>query len=89
MALIPVLVALFVRAPAIGDRGPAWNAVLLFGGMMLSRIGLWSYDLSQTKSTPFSGDVADRTVMQVALQDHPRRNSLMALQFAIQVCRSR
>ena len=89
VSLVPVLIALFVHAPAVGDRGPAWNAVLLFGGMIVSRVGLWSYDLSQTKSAAMSIYSPDRAVMQLALQDHPRRNSLMALQFAIQARRPR
>lgn len=40
--------------------------------MALSRIGLWSFDLAQLKC------------LQVALNDHPRRNALTARQFAMQ-----
>ncbi|KAI0640034.1 Ferroporti-1 [Trametes polyzona] len=72
LCLLPVLIALYVCAPADGSRAPAWNAVLLFGGMMLSRIGLWAFDLCQLKE------------LQLALASHPRRNTLTALQFSLQ-----
>lgn len=51
---------------------PAWNTALLFTGLALSRIGLWSFDLAQLAQ------------VQTALSLHPRRNSLMGLQFALQ-----
>ncbi|KAI0652481.1 Ferroporti-1 [Trametes meyenii] len=70
--LLPVLITFYVGAPSDGSRAPAWNAVLLFGGMMLSRIGLWAFDLCQLKE------------LQMALAAHPRRNSLTALQFSLQ-----
>ncbi|KAI0334124.1 hypothetical protein GY45DRAFT_1270953 [Cubamyces sp. BRFM 1775] len=72
LCLLPVLITLYVGAPADGSRGPAWNAALLFGGMMLSRIGLWAFDLCQLKE------------LQLALAAHPRRNSLTALQYSLQ-----
>ena len=40
--------------------------------MALSRIGLWSFDLIQTKQ------------LQTALDHHPRRNTLTALQYTMQ-----
>ncbi|KAI0778796.1 Ferroporti-1 [Trametes elegans] len=72
LCLLPVLITLYVGAPPDGSRDAAWNATLLFGGMMLSRIGLWAFDLCQLKE------------LQLALATHPRRNSLMALQFSLQ-----
>ncbi|KAI0828881.1 Ferroporti-1 [Trametes gibbosa] len=72
LCLLPVLIAFFVGAPSDGSQGPAWNATLLFGGMMLSRIGLWAFDLCQLKE------------LQLALATHPRRNSLTALQYSLQ-----
>ncbi|KAI0764130.1 Ferroporti-1 [Irpex lacteus] len=77
--LIPVIVSFYVFAP----RGPTTGtpkgstlgvigAMLLFGGMALSRIGLWSFDLIQTKQ------------LQTALDHHPRRNTLTALQYTMQ-----
>ncbi|KAJ6632267.1 Ferroporti-1 [Mycena sp. CBHHK59/15] len=48
------------------------GTVLLFGGMALSRIGLWSFDLIQTKQ------------LQDALTANARRNTLTALQFTMQ-----
>lgn len=51
---------------------PAWNTALLFLGLALSRIGLWSFDLAQLAQ------------VQTALTTHPRRNALMGLQFALQ-----
>ncbi|KAI0368831.1 hypothetical protein BV20DRAFT_947152, partial [Pilatotrama ljubarskyi] len=67
VCLLPVLIALYVGAPSDGSRAPAWNAALLFGGMMLSRIGLWAFDLCQLKE------------LQLALAEHPRRNTLCVL----------
>ncbi|KAH9849246.1 Ferroporti-1 [Lenzites betulinus] len=72
LCLLPVLIAFFVGAPSDGSQGPAWNATLLFGGMMFSRIGLWAFDLCQLKE------------LQLALATHPRRNSLTALQYSLQ-----
>ncbi|RPD82275.1 hypothetical protein L226DRAFT_528462 [Lentinus tigrinus ALCF2SS1-7] len=72
VCLLPVLIVLYVGAPSDGMRAPAWNAALLFGGMMLSRIGLWAFDLCQLKE------------LQLALATHPRRNSLTALQYSMQ-----
>jgi iron-regulated transporter 1 len=51
---------------------PAWNTALLFTGLSLSRIGLWSFDLAQLAQ------------VQLALSLHPNRNALMGLQFALQ-----
>ncbi|CDO73018.1 hypothetical protein BN946_scf185007.g72 [Trametes cinnabarina] len=73
VCLLPVLITFYVGAPTSdGTKGPTWNAVLLFGGMMLSRIGLWAFDLCQLKE------------LQLALEAHPRRNSLTALQYSLQ-----
>ncbi|KAI0800641.1 Ferroporti-1 [Fomes fomentarius] len=72
VCLLPVLIVLYVGAPADGARAPAWTAALLFGGMMLSRVGLWAFDLCQLKE------------LQLALAAHPRRNSLTALQYSMQ-----
>ncbi|KAI9057750.1 hypothetical protein FKP32DRAFT_1583054 [Trametes sanguinea] len=72
ICLLPVLITFYVGAPSDGTRGPTWNAALLFGGMMLSRIGLWAFDLCQLKE------------LQLALAAHPRRNSLTALQYSLQ-----
>ncbi|KIK55516.1 hypothetical protein GYMLUDRAFT_205402 [Collybiopsis luxurians FD-317 M1] len=78
-SLAPVLFAFYVFAPQSespsGSPGhPAMGvlgAALIFGGMALSRIGLWSFDLIQTKQ------------LQTALNTHPRRNSLTALQYTM------
>jgi len=72
LCLVPAVVSFYVGAPPIGVRAPAWNAALLFGGMMLSRVGLWAFDLCQLKE------------LQLALASHPRRNSITALQFSLQ-----
>ena len=40
------------------------NSLEMLAGMMLSRIGLWAFDLCQLKE------------LQLALASHPRRNSL-------------
>ncbi|EMD37530.1 FPN1 iron exporter [Gelatoporia subvermispora B] len=72
LCLIPAVVSFFVGAPSVGGDAPAWNSALLFGGMMLSRIGLWAFDLCQLKE------------LQTALESHPRRNTITALQFSLQ-----
>ncbi|KAL5636359.1 hypothetical protein ACGC1H_000355 [Rhizoctonia solani] len=69
-SLVPTVVCLFVGID--GRKRPAWNSVLLFTGMALSRIGLWSFDLAQL------------TQLQKALAHHPRQNTLSALQYSLQ-----
>ncbi|GAA6008465.1 hypothetical protein JCM10207_007121 [Rhodosporidiobolus poonsookiae] len=70
--LIPALLAFFISAPQDGKRGGGLTDGLLFTGMALSRVGLWSFDLCQLKE------------LQQALDHHPRKNSIMALQFSLQ-----
>ncbi|BGP69235.1 hypothetical protein NBRC10513v2_002578 [Rhodotorula toruloides] len=72
VTLIPAVLAFFVKPPAEGKRGSALTDALLFTGMALSRIGLWSFDLCQLKE------------LQQALDSHPEKNALMALQFSLQ-----
>ncbi|GAA6061409.1 hypothetical protein JCM10212_004467 [Sporobolomyces blumeae] len=72
VTLVPALLAFFVGAPHTGSRGLPYNSALLFTGMALSRIGLWSFDLCQLKE------------LQQALDNHPRKNTIMALQFSLQ-----
>ena len=88
ITLIPALLSFYIGTAPIGQKNPGWNAALLFTGpcyiclfkqeidkcigMALSRIGLWSFDLAQLKC------------LQLALNDHPRRNALTARQFAMQ-----
>ncbi|KAJ7736574.1 Ferroporti-1 [Mycena maculata] len=67
VCLLPVMASFYIFGPR-----NTLGAVLLFGGMALSRIGLWSFDLIQTKQ------------LQEALSDHARRNTLTALQFTMQ-----
>ncbi|KAG2011439.1 hypothetical protein CC2G_011559 [Coprinopsis cinerea AmutBmut pab1-1] len=72
--LIPVVVSLYVgsseRVTKIST--PPWNAAMLFGGMALSRIGLWMFDLSQVQ------------ILQESLESHPRRTRLTSIQFIMQ-----
>ncbi|GLB41158.1 putative ferroportin1 (FPN1) [Lyophyllum shimeji] len=70
-SLVPVVVAFYVGSKE-GAKAPAWNQALLFGGVAVSRIGLWSFDLCQLK------------LLQKTLADHPRRNTLNGLQYALQ-----
>ncbi|GAA5945807.1 hypothetical protein JCM10213_002736 [Rhodosporidiobolus nylandii] len=72
VTLVPALLAFFVGAPPDGKQGPAYNDALLFTGMALSRVGLWAFDLCQLKE------------LQQALEHHPRKNSIMGLQFSLQ-----
>ncbi|KAF8964558.1 polyketide synthase [Flammula alnicola] len=71
LSLMPVLVSFYVGSRQ-GAKAPPWNQALLFSGMAVSRIGLWSFDLCQLK------------LLQRTLADHPRRNTLNGLQFALQ-----
>jgi iron-regulated transporter 1 len=72
LSLVPVVVSLYVGLGNCGTHGPSWNAVMLFGGMALSRIGLWSFDLVQLQ------------ILQESLANHARRNALTALQLSLQ-----
>lgn len=47
VCLTPALIALFYGLGPYGQHGKTWNSILLFGGIALSRIGLWSFDLCQ------------------------------------------
>ncbi|KAJ6513536.1 hypothetical protein DFH09DRAFT_1374185 [Mycena vulgaris] len=67
VCLLPVMASFYIFGPRNG-----LGTTLLFGGMALSRIGLWSFDLIQTKQ------------LQDALSSHARRNTLTALQFTMQ-----
>ncbi|KAH7343139.1 Ferroporti-1 [Rhizoctonia solani] len=70
LSLVPTVVCLFV---GVDERQrPVWNSALLFSGMAVSRIGLWSFDLAQL------------TQLQKALAHHPRQNTLSALQYSLQ-----
>ncbi|WWC91485.1 uncharacterized protein L201_006431 [Kwoniella dendrophila CBS 6074] len=70
--LAPVVTSFFCGMGKYGEHGPVWNSIILFGGIALSRIGLWSFDLCQLKE------------LQVALDSHPKRNLLTAKQLALQ-----
>jgi hypothetical protein len=61
VCLTPALVAFFYGLGPYGHHGQTWNSVLLFGGIALSRIGLWSFDLCQvglgrTRTGPLNAD---------------------------------
>ncbi|CAE7229012.1 unnamed protein product [Rhizoctonia solani] len=70
LSLVPTVICLFI---GIDERKrPVWNSALLFTGMAVSRIGLWSFDLAQL------------TQLQKALAHHPRQNAISALQYSLQ-----
>lgn len=82
VCLLPVVLSLFV-AGIFGSDGSLINGTIFAGelrlliradetGTLLSRIGMWSFDLCQLK------------LLQLALEDHPYRNRLAALQLALQ-----
>jgi len=56
ICLTPALVAFFYGLGPYGHHGQTWNSVLLFGGIALSRIGLWSFDLCQVGLQLSQGD---------------------------------
>lgn len=60
--LAPTLMALWI---GIGQR---WNTAILFTGMALSRVGLWSYDLSQLQ------------LFQGVLYEHPEASLHFGMQ---------
>ncbi|SNX82863.1 related to ferroportin 1 [Melanopsichium pennsylvanicum] len=82
--LIPAVVSFWITGSPTDHLGlsdkhrPSWNTGLLFSGLALSRIGLWSFDLTQL------------AMIQTALSpeqlgpDASRKNALMALQFSLQ-----
>ncbi|KAG8963024.1 hypothetical protein FRC03_003520 [Tulasnella sp. 419] len=72
ICLVPVLISFYIMRPTETDRGPFWVGILLFGGMAASRVGLWTFDLIQTKQ------------LQTALASHPKRNTLTSLQIMMQ-----
>lgn len=71
LCLVPA-VATFYLPVKLTSHGPAWVASLLFGGVAASRIGLWAFDLVQLKE------------LQLSLDNHPKRNRFMGLQFSMQ-----
>ena len=83
--LIPAVVALFITGaspPFLGAGRryrPEWNTAMLFTGLSLSRIGLWSFDLAQLAmiQTALSAE-------RLGAGDAERKNALMALQFSLQ-----
>lgn len=81
LCLVPVVLSLFVSNDL--DIGFSWAGGVLYGGVygranpltpgtILSRIGIWSFDLCQLK------------LLQMSLDDHPYRNRITALQLALQ-----
>jgi len=72
ICLIPVMLSFLLPAFSNASINPTLHAILLFGGMAASRVGLWSFDLIQVKQ------------LQETLADHPRRNTLAALQHSMQ-----
>ena len=84
VCLTPALVAFFYGLGPYGQHGETWNSVLLFGGIALSRIGLWSFDLCQVCASAQHGTDEQLKELQIALADHPNRNRLTALQIALQ-----
>lgn len=71
ITLVPTVLALYIGIPTGIGHGPAYNNAMLFGGMALSRVGLWMFDLAQLQ------------ILQEALEHHPRRNTLTALQYSL------
>ncbi|KAK0458031.1 iron transporter [Desarmillaria tabescens] len=71
VTLVPTVLALYIGVPKGIGHGPAYNNAMLFGGMALSRVGLWMFDLAQLQ------------ILQEALEHHPRRNTLTALQYSL------
>ncbi|KAK0237652.1 iron transporter [Armillaria nabsnona] len=71
ITLVPTVLALYIGVPKGIGHGPVYNNTMLFGGIALSRVGLWMFDLAQLQ------------ILQEALENHPRRNTLTALQYSL------
>ncbi|KAK0452654.1 iron transporter [Armillaria borealis] len=71
VTLVPTVLALYIGVPKGIGHGPAYNNTMLVGGMALSRVGLWMFDLAQLQ------------ILQEALEHHPRRNTFTALQYSL------
>ncbi|PBK90192.1 hypothetical protein ARMGADRAFT_1054515 [Armillaria gallica] len=71
VTLVPTVLALYIGVPKGIGHGPVYNNAMLFGGMALSRVGLWMFDLAQLQ------------ILQEALEHHPRRNTFTALQYSL------
>ncbi|CAG7852379.1 SubName: Full=Related to ferroportin 1 {ECO:0000313/EMBL:CCA68615.1} [Serendipita indica DSM 11827] len=71
ICLVPVTFAFAQQLRKNEKTLPSVSSALIFGGMAASRVGLWSFDLIQLKQ------------LQEALVNHPRRNTLTALQFSM------
>ncbi|PBK68721.1 hypothetical protein ARMSODRAFT_1019322 [Armillaria solidipes] len=69
VTLVPTVLALYIGVPKGIGHGPAYNNTMLFGGIALSRVGLWMFDLAQ--------------ILQEVLEHHPRRNTFTALQYSL------
>lgn len=65
LSLIPTVVCLWIGV------GRAWNTAILFTGLALSRVGLWSYDLTQL------------SILQTALYGHADANFHFAMQQSV------
>ena len=65
LSLIPAVVCLWIGV------GRAWNTAILFTGLALSRVGLWSYDLTQL------------SILQTALYGHADANFHFAMQQSV------
>jgi iron-regulated transporter 1 len=52
--LLPAMLAFFIGTGVYGEHGPVGNQVLLFGGIAMSRVGLWSFDLCQVGWNPYT-----------------------------------
>ncbi|KZV83481.1 hypothetical protein EXIGLDRAFT_625586 [Exidia glandulosa HHB12029] len=74
LCLLPAVLSFYIgiRHSNQGESFPVWNSVMLLAGVLLSRIGLWSFDLVQLKE------------LQTELDPHPRRNALTGLQYSLQ-----
>jgi hypothetical protein len=70
--VIPTVAACLVDAGVPGTPGPVFSSIMMFGGIILSRPGQLLFDLSQLKQ------------LQVALEHHPNRNRLTAMQSSLQ-----
>ncbi|ESK94786.1 hypothetical protein Moror_14179 [Moniliophthora roreri MCA 2997] len=72
LTLVPVMVSFYAFSPSNSSSPSTGIHESEYVGMALSRIGLWAFDLIQTKQ------------LQTALTAHPRRNTLTGLQFTMQ-----
>ncbi|KAH7920921.1 hypothetical protein BV22DRAFT_1198573 [Leucogyrophana mollusca] len=91
MCLMPVVVSLYIGAPAsksnTPETVPAWNAALLFGGVLTfdaPALTKAMAGMALSRIGLWMFDLAQLQILQESLESNPRRNRLTSLQYTLQ-----